>query len=107
MFDLQQIAHYFLHFVFPVLIAYIFFKKQWKSVYFILLLTMLVDLDHLLASPIFDSNRCSINFHPLHTYWAMSIYLIMLFFKKTRIVAIGLLMHMITDSIDCWWSNIN
>lgn len=68
---------------------------------------MLVDLDHLLADPIFDPNRCSINFHPLHTYWAMMIYVIMLFFRKTRIVAIGLLMHMLTDSIDCWWSNLN
>lgn len=68
---------------------------------------MLVDLDHLLADPIFDPNRCSINFHPLHTYWAMMIYVVMLFFRKTRIVAIGLLMHMLTDSIDCWWSNLN
>jgi len=68
---------------------------------------MLVDLDHLLADPIFDPNRCSINFHPLHTYWSMMIYVVMLFFRKTRIVAIGLLMHMLTDSIDCWWSNLN
>lgn len=62
---------------------------------------MLVDLDHLIANPIFDPNRCSINFHPLHTYYAMIAYLIGLIPKKTRIIAIGLLFHMITDQIDC------
>lgn len=68
-----------------------------------MLATMLVDLDHLLASPIFDPGRCSINFHPLHTYWAMGVYIVLLFFKKTRIIAVGLLFHMLTDYIDCRW----
>ncbi len=68
-----------------------------------MLATMLVDVDHLLASPIFDSGRCSINFHPLHTYWAMGVYVVLLFFKKTRIIAVGLLFHMLTDYIDCQW----
>lgn len=68
-----------------------------------MLATMLVDLDHLLADPIFDPGRCSINFHPLHTYWAMAVYVVMLFFKKTRIIAVGLLFHMLTDFIDCQW----
>ena len=62
---------------------------------------MLVDLDHLLATPIFDPNRCSIGFHPLHTYPAMAVYAVMLIFPKTRIVGIGLLFHMLTDGIDC------
>lgn len=66
---------------------------------------MLVDLDHLLANPIFDPNRCSINFHPLHTYWAMGVYVIGLFFQKTRFFAIGLLLHMFTDALDCWMSS--
>ena len=39
-------------------------RTEWKKAYIIMLLTMLVDLDHLLANPIFDPNRCSINFHP-------------------------------------------
>jgi len=68
-----------------------------------MLATMLVDLDHLLATPIFDPGRCSINFHPLHTYWAMAVYVVLLFFKKTRIIAVGLLFHMLTDFIDCQW----
>ena len=64
--------------------------------------TMLVDLDHLLSDPIFDASRCSIGYHILHTYWAITCYLILLAFPKMRIVAVGLLFHMLTDSIDCW-----
>ena len=71
-------------------------------VYLILIATMLVDLDHLLADPIFQANRCSINFHPLHTYYAMIAYVILLFFRKPfNIIGIGLLFHMLTDLIDC------
>jgi hypothetical protein len=63
---------------------------------------MLVDLDHLLADPIFQADRCSINFHPLHTYYAMVVYVVLLFFRKPfNIIGIGLLMHMITDYLDC------
>ena len=63
---------------------------------------MLVDLDHLLASPIFEANRCSINFHPLHTYYAMVGYVILLFLRRPfNIIGIGLLFHMLTDLIDC------
>jgi len=100
---LQTLVHYTLHLLVPGLIAYIFFRKQWKKAWLIMLATMLVDLDHLLANPIFDPGRCSINFHPLHTYWAMAVYMVLLFFKKTRIIAVGLLFHMLTDYIDCQW----
>ena len=100
---LQPIIHYGLHLIFPVLIAFIFFRKNWKQVYLIFLATMLIDLDHLIAQPIFEPTRCSINFHPLHSYWAIGIYFLGLFFKKTRIIAIGLLFHIITDWIDCQW----
>lgn len=94
--------HYSLHFLVPLLISYFFFKANWKKVYIIFLLSMLVDLDHLLATPIFKSDRCSINFHPLHTYYAMIIYIIGLAFKKTRILCVALLFHMLTDTIDCY-----
>lgn len=94
--------HYSLHFIFPFFIAYLFFKYKWKQVYIIFILTMLVDLDHLLASPIFDKNRCSINFHPLHSYIAIGVYIIGLFFKKTRVLCLALLFHMLTDLIDCY-----
>ncbi len=93
--------HYGLHFLFPGIIAWFFFREYWQKAWLLLLLTMLIDLDHLLASPVFDPNRCSINFHPLHTYIAGFCYLILLFFKKTRIIAIGLVLHLLTDAIDC------
>ncbi|MBV1888304.1 MAG: hypothetical protein KUG51_03340, partial [Urechidicola sp.] len=94
---LKFITHYGLHFIAPAFIVLFFFRKQWLKVYVVFLLTMLVDLDHLLATPIFDSNRCSINFHPLHSYLAIIIYVVGLFFKKTRIIAIGLLLHILAD----------
>lgn len=100
---LQIIVHYTLHLLVPGLIAYVFFRKEWKKAWLILLATMLVDVDHLLATPFFDPDRCSINFHPLHTYWAIGAYVVLLFFKKTRIIAVGLLFHMLTDFIDCQW----
>ncbi len=67
----------------------------------ILLAGIILDVDHLVAIPIFDSMRCSIDFHPLHSYWAISIYLLMLFFKKTRIWGIAFLIHILADVVDC------
>ena len=102
---MQQITHYFLHFIFPLIIAFLFFRPDALKVSGIFLLTMLVDLDHLLASPMFDPCRCSIGFHPLHSYPAIFIYILALFHPKTRIIAIGLLMHMATDQLDCFWNS--
>ena len=103
---IQPIIHYSLHLLAPGLLSYIFFNKQWKKAWLIMIATMLVDLDHLLAYPIFDPNRCSIGFHPLHSFYAILIYFFMLFKKATRIVAVGLLFHMLTDLIDCFLHNI-
>ncbi len=102
----RPILHYSLHFLAPGLIAYIFWKSKWKQAWLIIIATMLVDLDHLLAQPIFDAERCSIGFHFLHSFPAMAVYAIMLFFPKLRIIAVGLLFHMLTDQIDCWLMNI-
>lgn len=99
---MQSFVHYFLHFAAPLFIALIFFKKEWKKVYLLMLATMLVDLDHLLASPIFQANRCSIGYHPLHSIYALVCYCLMLFLPKPyRIIGIGLLFHMFTDLVDC------
>lgn len=105
-FWLRPFLHYFLHLVFPVVIAYVFFRKDWKKAYFIMLATMLVDSDHLLSTPVFSPNRSSINFHLLHTYWAMGVYFLLLFFKGfPRIIGVGLLFHMLTDFLDSLWLN--
>ena len=100
---LQPILHYGLHFGLPLIIAILFFKSTWKMAYLIMLCGLLIDLDHLLAHPMFDPNRCSINFHPLHSYYAIVIYIGLAIFKKTRILGIGLVIHIIADAIDCLW----
>jgi len=92
-----------MHLLVPGIIAYFFFNEQWKRVWIIFILTMVIDLDHLLASPIFDPTRCSVNFHPLHSYPAIALYFLALIPLKTRIIAMGLLFHILTDIIDCWW----
>ena len=97
------LLHYGFHFVIPLVIALIFYKKKWIQVYLIFIGTMLVDVDHLLASPIFDANRCSINFHPLHTYYAIVAYILITIPKKSRILGIALLFHMLTDYLDCYF----
>jgi len=68
----------------------------------IMIATMAVDLDHLIANPIYDPNRCSIGFHPLHSYIAVGIYVVFLFFPRFRLVALGLVIHMALDYIDCF-----
>ena len=98
---LQQFIHYSLHLLFPGLIAWIFFRDHWQKAWLIMLATMLVDIDHLVAEPIYSPNRCSINFHIFHTYYAMGVYVVLLYFKRFRIISIGLLFHMFTDFIDC------
>lgn len=98
---LKFTIHYGLHFGLPLSIALLFFKKQWLKVYVIMLSAFIIDLDHLLADPIFDSNRCSINFHPLHSYYAIAVYVFLLLPKITRVFAIGLLAHIVSDSVDC------
>jgi hypothetical protein len=98
---MQQFVHYFLHLVFPAVVAFLFFKPAWAKTYLIFLFTMFVDLDHLLADPVFDPCRCSVGFHPLHSYFACFVYALLLIPKTTRVIALGLLMHMATDAIDC------
>ena len=98
---LQPIIHYGIHLGLPLLVALIFFKSNWKTAFLIMLLGMLIDVDHILANPIFEANRCSINFHPLHSYYAIAIYIILPFFKKTRLIGLGLIIHIIADTVDC------
>ena len=103
---LQSLVHYFLHFIAIGIIAYFYDRKTWKRNWLILLGTMLVDLDHLLADPLFDPDRCGIGFHPLHSEFMIPAYLLGSIFVKQRtlkLIFIGLLFHMLTDSIDCLW----
>ena len=92
--------HLLLHFSVPALVAGFFFRQHWQRAYGLMIVTMMVDLDHLLANPIYDAARCSIGFHPLHQPPLMVGYLALCFFTKTRFIGFGLIIHMILDSID-------
>ena len=100
----HSVLHVALHFLIPGLIAILFFKKRWRQAWLIMVLTMAVDLDHLMANPIYDPNRCSINFHPLHSYLSILLYGLMTAFPKTRLIGLGLLIHMAIDLGDCFWT---
>lgn len=98
---MQFLVHYGLHILLPLLIAIKCYPNKTVLAFIIMMTGMLIDLDHLLANPIFDPNRCSIGFHPLHSYWAIAIYLMLLLPKKTRLIALGLVCHIIADLADC------
>ena len=94
--------HIAFHFLIPALVAYLIFKHKWFHYFLIMIATMLVDLDHLLANPIYDPLRCSIGFHPLHQNIAIIFYLLICLMPKIRWIGVGLLIHMALDSIDCY-----
>ncbi len=79
------------------------FTDRWRWAWLIMVLTMVIDLDHLLADPIYDPERCGIGFHPLHSYPAILVYLVMMAIPKVRLPACGLVIHMALDGIDCIW----
>lgn len=97
--------HLALHFVAPAIITGLFYRKIWKLAYLTMIATMIVDIDHLLANPIYDPGRCSIGFHPLHEPWFIVFYITLCFIPKARLVGIGLLIHMALDAIDCQITN--
>lgn len=95
--------HLVLHFLVPLIISRVFYSSAWVRVWGVMSATMFVDIDHLLANPIYDPLRCSINFHPLHTVWAIGCYCLLLFLPKLRLVGLGLLIHMLLDWQECWF----
>ena len=100
---IKPIIHYSLHLFIPFLFAKLLWNKNWLNAALIMVATILIDLDHLLASPIFNPNRCSIGFHPLHTIWAGMMYCSILIIPswKWRAIGVGCLWHLCTDFIDC------
>jgi hypothetical protein len=90
----------------PGVVARWAFSDRWKYAYAVMLLALLVDLDHLLANPIYDPNRCGIGFHPLHSYLAIVVYVGLAAIPKIRLVGLGLVIHMALDWIDCIWMSL-
>lgn len=98
--------HIVLHFLVPALAVLFLPRGRRFRVWLVLVSTMAVDLDHLLSRPIYDADRCSLGFHPLHTWPAITVYAIALVLPKippkVRWVAFGLCLHMGLDLLDCW-----
>lgn len=102
----RSLIHTALHFIVPALAARFAWRDRFWRAYAVMIGTMVVDLDHLLADPIFDPNRCSLGVHPLHSIAAAGVYALLSFVPERRwirLVGIGLLIHMGLDGIDCLW----
>ena len=114
--------HLLLHVVVPFVVAWaispLIVGFSVRVIFAVLMLTMLVDADHLVADPIYAPGRCSIWFHPLHTFWPIVFYGLMtawpLLLKVMAkplskhhlivgLLGLGLLIHMALDWSDCIW----
>lgn len=96
-----MIFHLILHFGLPAGIAAIFFRNNFLPAFLIMAAAILIDLDHLLADPVFMEGRCSVGFHVLHSYWAAGVYFLLAVIPKTRLIGLGLLIHILVDGLDC------
>jgi hypothetical protein len=96
--------HLLLHFIVPAAVAEGIREKvgqSWYKIWFTLISANLIDLDHLLADTVYDPNRCSIAFHPLHSYVAIVLYVTLLVPERTRVIGLGLIIHILLDALDC------
>lgn len=100
---IRPVIHIMLHFAVPGFAARIFYKENMLRAWLVMVATMVIDLDHLLADPVYDPARCGVGFHPLHSVSAIVLYSAALFFPKMRLIAIGLLIHIGLDALDCLW----
>ena len=122
--EYRSIIHLLLHVIVPAAVAYAFIRLLKPSqvsafmAFAIMMLTMVVDADHLVADPIYAPNRCSILFHPLHTELPILLYGLMMLWplalrlfgkavQKRDVVIVwvgaGLTIHMVLDAVDCIW----
>jgi len=120
--EYRSVIHLILHALVPWLVVVAVVPKgQRRFVFGLLMATMLVDADHLLATPIYAPNRCSILFHPLHQVLPMVVYGLMVLWpvvllamkrvmKQWEIImgwiGLGLLIHMLLDASDCVWMRL-
>ncbi len=103
---LRPILHLGLHVIIPGITSKFLFPKKWKVAWLVMMVAMIIDLDHLFADPIFDSNRCGINFHLLHSFPVIAVYGLFAVIPKTRLLGLGLVIHIMLDGLDCLWMNM-
>lgn len=94
-------VHLLLHALVPGLVAAVWFPRRRLRAWLILMAGWVIDIDHLLADPVYAPGRCSIGFHPMHTAPAIVAYGALAIARRTRLFGIGLLIHIGLDAIDC------
>ncbi|MDA1300532.1 MAG: DUF6122 family protein [Proteobacteria bacterium] len=102
---LPHMTHLILHFIVPLAISLGWYRQRWVVAFALMLLGLAIDVDHLLADPIYDPDRCSVGFHPLHQIIPTGIYVAMFAHERTRLIGLGLCLHILLDSIDCQLTN--
>jgi len=87
----------------PFAFGWLLWRENWQRAGLVILAANLIDLDHLLATPMFDPDRCSIGFHLLHGWEAAIVYVLMLGAPKwwLRALGLGALWHLLIDYGDC------
>ncbi|MCG6974861.1 MAG: DUF6122 family protein [Acidiferrobacterales bacterium] len=103
MLEFRPLIHIVLHFAVPAAVAKTAYRDIWLKAFIVMSATILVDLDHVLATPLYDPHRCSIGTHPLHMEPVFLLYFLMLFIPRIGFVGLGLLIHMALDGLDCAW----
>lgn len=99
--DLRPILHLVLHAAVPAAVALGWYRDRWLRAWLWMMAGWLIDLDHLLADPVYSPGRCSIGFHPLHTGSAIVAYALLTVPCRTRLLGVGLLIHIGLDALDC------
>ena len=99
----QPLLHYSGHFLAPIALAWLIWRSRWEGAAALLLAANAIDIDHLLADPIFDPDRCSIGYHALHGWEAAAVFAALLLVPRwwVRAFALGALWHLAVDSGDC------
>lgn len=97
----RPFLHVLLHVAVPGAVARLGWPERMWRAWAIMVATLVVDLDHLLADPVYDAKRCSIGAHPLHQGWAVALYALLMVPRRTRLVGVGLVIHMALDAVDC------
>ena len=100
---IQPVLHYGGHWLVPFALGWLFWRENWLRAGFVIATANLIDLDHLLADPIFDPGRCSIGFHLLHGWIAAFAFAAMLLVTRwwVRALGFGALWHLAVDYGDC------
>ena len=99
--EIRPLLHIALHILVPLAVAVICYRKKWSRAWLIMLAGSLIDVDHLLADPVYDPGRCSVTTHILHRWPAQILYLLLAIVPKTRLLGLGLVIHILLDALDC------